>query len=1136
MNKSKFLKKSLAMLLAVMLVVAMIPLGASAAEVPAVTKVMIGTETATLSGSTYSATISQTSSTTDAKITIILDKGAGVVYSNDGTVDSLNDQYVITPSATAFAAKKVTFTVWDTTVANYKEYTATWTYAAQSSDNSIVSIGLTTSTDQYGSTVEVDGVLTITTSYDVDDTKVPAITVKVNEKASVSATGATATTTVNGVSSITSYQLGKAFTVKVTAENGSARSYTVKVVEPEYFPSFSVTGERKDATFDETSDTYTVYVPYDQATVTGSDKKTYYELETNFTTGYPSASVTTTNSVYPAGSSKAFTSGGKLYVENTSGGEATLTYSYASANATKTFKVQVSHQTYDPKAEITALKLGNYYGTISGDTITVELPATYMANATITADLQIKGSDGATAKIVGTTSATGTNAVNSSTFVSLASAFAKNVESENIIRVTSGQKDDDDNTAVNDYKLVVKKVGISETATLNAFILEDGDGNQYKATIGSNSVTVALPYSSTTDTVKTWKLYYASSNGSEVSLSDSSVINASGETLSQGAQGLIPAGNAFDGATAGATKLVVTASDNSKKTYSVYATRLAASTGKSITSFGVTKETSYASLTDSNVYYGSIGSSSITVQVPYSAYNNNQFSGANIVPVFEVSDGATVYYISDTTNLTATKLVGVADGTTGEAIKVNGNTFDGTTDNSGATKTLKLVVASEGATDLSASGTSFDGSWKSANYGKWNEYTLIVKQKTANTTWNIAGVELFDTVTNEHVYGTVSGTTISFTNIPNHFLTDSNASGKGVYFSYTVSNGEYVATPATNGSAASPITYDDDGSRSSGGVEVTFTQANDGTVTASVNDLYIESEDGNAGKATPHSWATMSLTYGFAEAETGCDMTSMTINNVTARPDSDNQITFTLPYGTEVTALKPTWVVSKYATVTVGGAQVNSGDVALNFTGSHTFLVTSEDGLNTKTYTVTVTTDEQFSDVKTTDWFYQDVMEAAANGIVYGIGNGLFNPYGSVTRGQFAQFMARVDGYNVDDYIEKTPFSDVKAGTEQSAAIAYCAEQGYIVGKGDTTFAPNETITREQMAIIIAKALNLDVVTDPASTFADDADISSWAKGYVYACSTAGVLSGTGNNKYSPKSVTSRAEAAAVAMRVSRLK
>ena len=89
----------------------------------------------------------------------------------------------------------------------------------------------------------------------------------------------------------------------------------------------------------------------------------------------------------------------------------------------------------------------------------------------------------------------------------------------------------------------------------------------------------------------------------------------------------------------------------------------------------------------------------------------------------------------------------------------------------------------------------------------------------------------------------------------------------------------------------------------------------------------------------------------------------------------------------------PTFTTSTGAKVKLATNTVLSGKTAIDFSKDVKLTVTSEDEANTVIYTVKVKVSEQFSDVKQGDWFYNEVMTAAANGWVDGTGNGKLSPY-----------------------------------------------------------------------------------------------------------------------------------------------
>ena len=210
---------------------------------------------------------------------------------------------------------------------------------------------------------------------------------------------------------------------------------------------------------------------------------------------------------------------------------------------------------------------------------------------------------------------------------------------------------------------------------------------------------------------------------------------------------------------------------------------------------------------------------------------------------------------------------------------------------------------------------------------------------------------------------------------------------------------------------------------------------------------------------------------------------------------------------------------------------MESGKTSLNYNEPVKLRVTSEDGHRVWEYTVVVTTDNQFSDVNTGDWFYGEVMTAANAGWVNGMEPGKFEPNGTMTRAQFATIVARILGCDTDATVE-SKFPDCNETDWFNAAVTFCVKRGIIAGDEKGYFNPDEPITREQMAKILCEAAGVEQVTDPENTYADDASIAGWAKGYVYGCQAAGIMHGDESaNVFDAKDSATRAEGAAVLVR-----
>jgi len=1195
MNKSKFLKKSLAALLAVLMVVAMVPLSAAAADntVPPVSNVFVDNKKADISGSNYTVELVKSASLPTVSVELNANQSGmdGSVWHDDGTGKDSNAQkdsvqkarWTFTLLQDEYDKGEAKFKVFSKDNNNHADYTIKINFVSGSSDTSIKSIGFTDVANQYGATEQDDkGVYIITGKYDATTAN---ITLELNSEDANLTSVATGATTVSPTKvgtakwNMTSLSIDTVYDATVTAQDGTVNVYHFKVVIPTFFKSISTPDEYKAAEVKLTpSKEVMFYLPFATKIVKDSTNAEFYEIPVNFELGYPSATLKTVMAEYPnlaPGSEKEIKSGDKIYVPKASLSTGlTVIYTYNTsttdtASVNFTFKGTYTNVT-DPKAFISDVKVGNYTAKIdeATKTITLELPASYMnAAGSNSTDLFLKGAKGATVSLAGA-AAGDSNAVATLTnndFTEKIQQFNASKESTNTLRVVSGQAVDGKNAAA-DYTLIVKKVGIDEPAEMKVMKLEDPDGKQYTAEISGNTIKFKLPYSSEKATLSTtdkeWKLYYEVSKGAYVQ--SPALISSGGKLLASetATLGIFPA--IFDGKVdiaTPATPIKVVAADNSTKEYNLVVEKLPAATGHSITKFSVTHDSSNKldKIDKTDIFEGKISGNKVVVNVPYSSYvlGSKDFAAASgVATIFEVSEGAKIYYVTDSSDGSITKLTGATEETNASKITVDGADFNGeeTTPGSGKYKELTLVVVSEGAGVLSSS-KKYDNTWQEANAGKYTEYKLQVKRDPAREKAELSSIKIFNDKTKEEVVGKINTTaeTIVFDEVPFHFIAD-NAS---LYLDFDVKNGEGVAIstennikdqrPSTTTYYKKPLVYKEDGHRNG---DVTSAAKNvnlaglafkTGSTTEAVLStykyLYIESENGEMGNSSGVSYVShqYEIKYNVAEPEQGATLNSVTINGVTASPVG-NKVTIQLPLGTEVTSLKPTFNVSKYAVIKSNGNPVTNGEDSFNFSYPRTFVVESESGKNTTTYTVEVKTAETFKDVPVGAWFHDAVMAAYNAGIINGRGNGIFDPYGNVTRAEFATMMAKAKGFDTKTEITN-PFSDMKGyNSAMSNAVAWCAQQGYISGYGDTTFRPGQTITRQEMAVMLAKVLELDVEKGSVTSFADDAKIGNWAKPAVKACNEAKIIVGEGNNTFNPQGKTIRAAAAMVSMKVKNAK
>ncbi|MCQ6560468.1 S-layer homology domain-containing protein [Paenibacillus mendelii] len=169
-------------------------------------------------------------------------------------------------------------------------------------------------------------------------------------------------------------------------------------------------------------------------------------------------------------------------------------------------------------------------------------------------------------------------------------------------------------------------------------------------------------------------------------------------------------------------------------------------------------------------------------------------------------------------------------------------------------------------------------------------------------------------------------------------------------------------------------------------------------------------------------------------------------------------------------------------------------------------------------------------------WAGQAIRTAAAKGIIEGRGEGNYAPNDNVTRAEFAVMIVRT--FHLEDSTGALAFKDVQANDWYRSSLAAAVKAGIINGRSDDRFAPNETITRAEMAAIAARALTIvkgyKIATNAKAALLPLGDANeihaSLADGIAYAFSK-GIVIGSGGSLHPNRSST-RAEAAVMISRL----
>ena len=197
--------------------------------------------------------------------------------------------------------------------------------------------------------------------------------------------------------------------------------------------------------------------------------------------------------------------------------------------------------------------------------------------------------------------------------------------------------------------------------------------------------------------------------------------------------------------------------------------------------------------------------------------------------------------------------------------------------------------------------------------------------------------------------------------------------------------------------------------------------------------------------------------------------------------------------------------------------------------GAVTVSVTGPSGTSepsaADTFTYSCASAPTFPDVPASAPEYGAVETLACAGIVDGYPNGTFQPNRDVTRAEFVKMLDLTIGLQpVANGV--TRFTDVPTTAWYAPYVAAAVARGIVDGVTATSFAPNAPMTRQQMAVMLARALDLTGTT--RLSFSDTDQIASWALPSVEAAVQAGYLKGLPNGTFEPLAPTTRADAAYV--------
>lgn len=210
-----------------------------------------------------------------------------------------------------------------------------------------------------------------------------------------------------------------------------------------------------------------------------------------------------------------------------------------------------------------------------------------------------------------------------------------------------------------------------------------------------------------------------------------------------------------------------------------------------------------------------------------------------------------------------------------------------------------------------------------------------------------------------------------------------------------------------------------------------------------------------------------------------------------------------------------------------GGGGSSAGGVGNSVPSKTTYAsaVQGAGGTDTKAEVTNV-----FADLSIEHWAAEAVAYLKSKGVVSGNENGLFEPERSITREEFAKMLVNICGIETDG--ADTDFADADKNGWYRDYIGAAANAGIVNGIGEGKFGVGQNIIRQDMAVMAARAIEYKKIElakeKEYQGFADEYDISGYAKENIEELFEAGVLNGKGGNMFDPFGNATRAEAAKI--------
>ena len=210
-----------------------------------------------------------------------------------------------------------------------------------------------------------------------------------------------------------------------------------------------------------------------------------------------------------------------------------------------------------------------------------------------------------------------------------------------------------------------------------------------------------------------------------------------------------------------------------------------------------------------------------------------------------------------------------------------------------------------------------------------------------------------------------------------------------------------------------------------------------------------------------------------------------------------------------------------------GGGNSSTGSTGKNITSDGGIPTPSMNVVSEQTAKETI--EMKFEDLNSVPWAYKSISRMYDAGIINGVSKTEFRPDFSVMREEFVKMTVVALGFDADS--ESSVFTDVEKGAWYEGYIVCAVKNGIVNGIGEGVFGVGQEIKRQDMAVLIYNAMKKSGKFVPCNadlSFSDAEQIADYAKTAVAELSKLGIITGVGEDTFDPNGIATRAQAAVI--------